>query len=111
MGKMYKTMQGKTVDMEKLMSQNELMPAVGNAKVNARGDELGKGGKIVRKREDIISEYYESNPNAIPDEVKPVRTKSQNVAATPPKVQQAQPSVSTESAASIESKIQKGISK
>ncbi len=62
MGKMYKTMQGKQVDMEKLMSQNELMPAIGNVKVNARGDELGRGGKIVRKREEVLAEYYENNP-------------------------------------------------
>lgn len=62
MGRTYKTMQGKEVDMEKLMRQNELMPAIGNVRVNARGDELGQGGKIVRRKEDIVSEYYESNP-------------------------------------------------
>ena len=57
-------MQGKEVDMEKLIRQHELMPAVGNVRVNARGDELGPGGQIVRKREDIVAEYYESNPKA-----------------------------------------------
>ena len=57
-------MQGKEVDMEKLVRQHELMPAVGNVRVNARGDELGPGGQIVRKREDIVAEYYESNPKA-----------------------------------------------
>lgn len=60
----YRTMQGKEIDLEKLMRQNELSPAVGNMNVNARGDELGPGGKIVRKREDIVAEYYENNPNA-----------------------------------------------
>lgn len=60
----YRTMQGKEIDMDKLMAQNELMPAIGNMKVNARGDELGPGGRIVRKREDIIAEYYESNPKS-----------------------------------------------
>jgi hypothetical protein len=58
-------MQGREVDMEKLMRQNELMPAVGNMRVNARGDELGPGGKIVKKREDVVAEYYEHNPNAV----------------------------------------------
>jgi hypothetical protein len=67
MGKVYKTMQGREVDMDKLMSQHELMPAVGNVRVNARGDELGQGGKIVKKREDVIAEYYENNPKATPD--------------------------------------------
>ena len=60
----YRTMQGKIVDLEKLMSQNELMPAIGNMKVNARGDELGPGGKIIKKREDVVAAYYEDNPNA-----------------------------------------------
>lgn len=60
----YRTMQGKEIDMDKLVAQNELMPAIGNMKVNARGDELGPGGKIVRKREDIIAAYYESNPKS-----------------------------------------------
>lgn len=68
-------MQGRDVDMEKLMRQHELMPAVGNARVNARGDELGPGGKILRKREDVMAEYYENNPKAKPDVVEPVATK------------------------------------
>ena len=60
----YRTMQGKEIDIEKLANQNELMPAIGNMKVNARGDELGPGGQITRRREDIVAEYYEDNPNA-----------------------------------------------
>jgi hypothetical protein len=68
----YKTMQGKVVDMEKLMRQNELMPAIGNMNVNARGDELGPGGKIIRRREDIVADYYEDNPNAKHMDVAPV---------------------------------------
>lgn len=60
----YKTMQGREIDLDKLMSQNELMPAIGNMKVNARGDELGPGGQIIRKREDVVAAYYEDNPNA-----------------------------------------------
>jgi hypothetical protein len=52
----YRTMQGKEVDLNRLMNQNELTMAVGNVKVNARGDELGAGGKIVRKREELSRE-------------------------------------------------------
>jgi len=74
MGKVYKTMQGREVDMEKLMAQNELMPAIGNVKVNARGDELGPGGAIIRKREQVVAEYYDKNPKAIPDVKQPVKT-------------------------------------
>lgn len=76
MGKVYKTMQGREVDMDKLMSQHELMPAVGNVRVNARGDELGAGGTIIKKREEIMAEYYENNPKATP-ETQPVKTKQQ----------------------------------
>lgn len=68
MGKVYRSFQGKEVDMERLMSQNETMPAVGNVRVNARGDELGPNGQIIRKREDILSEYYDSQPSVIDEE-------------------------------------------
>jgi hypothetical protein len=60
----YRTMQGQIVDMDKLMQKHELTPAVGNAKMNARGDKLGPGGKIVKTREEIVAEYYEANPKA-----------------------------------------------
>ena len=60
--KIYTTMQGKQIDMDLLRKKNELTPAVGNARVNARGDELGPGGKIIRKREDIVKEYYKTQP-------------------------------------------------
>lgn len=50
----YRSMQGKEVDMNKLMNQNELTVAVGNVKVNARGDELGPGGRIIIKQEDVV---------------------------------------------------------
>ena len=65
--KVYKTMQGKSIDMDLLRQKNELTPAVGNAKVNARGDELGPGGKIVRTREQVLKDYYASNPG-VPEE-------------------------------------------
>jgi hypothetical protein len=58
--KVYKSMQGKQLDMDLLRQRNELTPAVGNAKVNARGDELGPGGKIIKKREDVLKDYYTS---------------------------------------------------
>ena len=60
--KLHRSANGKIVDMDLLRQKNELTPAVGNARVNARGDELGPGGKIIRKREDIMKEYYASNP-------------------------------------------------
>jgi hypothetical protein len=65
MSKVHKTMRGREVDMDQLLEKNQLMPAVGNVRMNARGDELGAGGKIVKKREDTINAYYENNPNAV----------------------------------------------
>lgn len=58
MGKQHTSMQGKIVDMEKLSIQHEMTPAVGNMKVNARGDEIGAGGKIVRTREQVLADHY-----------------------------------------------------
>lgn len=69
MGKTYSSMRGKAVDMEKLNLQNELLPAVGNVRVNARGDELGPGGKIVKTREEILADYYKTNPRAMKEEL------------------------------------------
>jgi len=48
----YKTARGAEIDMIKLINQNEMAVAVGNAKVNARGDRIGPDGKIVRRAED-----------------------------------------------------------
>jgi hypothetical protein len=62
----YRSMNGKEVDMNKLININELTPAVGNMRVNARGDELGPGGQIIRKREEIVAAVPE---NAVPDQI------------------------------------------
>lgn len=59
--KQYKSMQGVSIDMDLLRQRNELTPAVGNVRVNARGDELGPGGKIIKKREEVLRDYYEDN--------------------------------------------------
>lgn len=77
--KTYKTMQGKTVDMDLLRQRHELTPAVGNAKVNARGDQLGPGGKIVKKREEIVDEYYNKNNKPVPDEIPVARNQEKDL--------------------------------
>jgi hypothetical protein len=69
MGKLYTTMRGKQLDMEQLNLKNESLPAVGNMKVNARGDQLGAGGKVVRTREQILADYYKNNPRAVKEEI------------------------------------------
>ena len=67
--KQHISMQGKAIDMDLLHQKNELTPAVGNVRVNARGDELGPGGKIIRKREEVMADYYRDHPDAVPDEI------------------------------------------
>ena len=54
----YRSMQGKEVDLDALAARHETMPAVGNVRMNARGDELGPGGTVIRTREDIINDHY-----------------------------------------------------
>lgn len=75
--RVYKSMQGKSIDMDLLRQRNELTPAVGNARVNARGDELGPGGKIIRKREEVMKEYYQKT-GSMPDEI-PVKKSSTSI--------------------------------
>lgn len=70
MGKTHVSMRGKEVDMDKLSLKNELTPAVGNAKVNARGDELGVGGKVLRTREQILQDFYKNNPRSAKENTK-----------------------------------------
>lgn len=61
MGKTYRTALGKIIDMDNLRLANEETIAIGNMKVNARGDELGPGGKIIKTRNQIMDEYYKLN--------------------------------------------------
>jgi len=75
MGKVYSSVRGKEVDMEKLQLRHETEIAVGNAKLNARGDEIGAGGKIVKTREEILQDYYNQNPRAIREEIATRKTK------------------------------------
>jgi len=65
--KMYRTMQGRMVDIEKLRAANESVQAVGNMNVNARGDVLGPGGAIVNTKENVIKKYYEQPKGMVSD--------------------------------------------
>jgi len=65
--RMYKTMQGRMVDIEKLRAANESVQAVGNMNVNARGDVLGAGGQVVTPKEKVIKKYYEQPKGMVSD--------------------------------------------
>ncbi len=58
MSKVYRTARGENVDMTVLLSKNEREPALGNVRVNARGDEIDSSGTIVRTRSQIMQDYY-----------------------------------------------------
>ena len=58
MSNKYKTAHGKSIDIDKLRLTNERTIAVGNMKVNARGDQLGQGGKIVATRNELMNQQY-----------------------------------------------------
>ena len=65
--RMYRTMQGRMVDIEKLRAANESVQAVGNMNVNARGDVLGANGQVVTPKEQIIKKYYEQPKGMVSD--------------------------------------------
>jgi hypothetical protein len=83
--KMYRTMQGRMVDIEKLRAANEGVQAVGNMNVNARGDALGVNGQIVTKKEKIIQKYYEHPKGRVDDTPARGRPATAPAPRTPPK--------------------------
>lgn len=54
----YRSANGKVVDMGALRLKNEKTRAVGNMKVNARGDEINEQGQIIRKKTEQANSQY-----------------------------------------------------
>lgn len=54
----YRSALGKTVDMAALASKNEKTRAVGNMKVNARGDTIDGMGKVIVPVTEKVNERY-----------------------------------------------------
>jgi hypothetical protein len=52
----HRTARGAPVDIDRLRLANEKTIAIGNMKVNARGDQLGPGGKIIKTRAQVLAE-------------------------------------------------------
>lgn len=50
---------GKNIDMVRLAKRNEHKMTLGNSSTNARGDIIGRGGKIIKTREEQLKEYEE----------------------------------------------------
>jgi hypothetical protein len=56
--KNYRSAMGKTIDMASLAARNEHTRAVGNMKVNARGDTIDANGRIIRPVTEKVNEAY-----------------------------------------------------
>ena len=56
--KSYRSAMGKTVDMSALAAKNEEVRAVGNAKLNARGDTIDATGRVVKPVTAKVNEMY-----------------------------------------------------
>ena len=56
--KNYRTAMGKSVDMSALAARNEHTRAVGNMRVNARGDTIDANGRIVKPVTEKVNEAY-----------------------------------------------------
>ena len=78
--RMYRTMQGRMVDIEKLRAANESTQAVGNMNVNARGDVLGAGGQVVTPKAKVMQKYYEQPKAATPKAATPKAAPKKTVA-------------------------------
>jgi hypothetical protein len=77
----YRTAMGKTVDMAALTAKNEKTRAVGNMKVNARGDTIDAHGRILRTATTKVNDSY--NKTVGNRSAQPVRNKPKQT--TPPK--------------------------
>ena len=56
--KVYKTAQGKSLDMGSLILQHENVRAVGNMNVNARGDMLDDKNRVISTRPQQVNQQY-----------------------------------------------------
>jgi hypothetical protein len=60
----YRTAQGKVVDMGRLTLQNEKVRAVGNMKVNARGDMVDDMNRVISTKSEQVNKQYKKQTAA-----------------------------------------------
>jgi hypothetical protein len=65
--KVYRTAQGKIVDLGALLLQNENTRAVGNMRVNARGDVLDSNNRSVASRNQQVNRQYNRQVTNVSD--------------------------------------------
>lgn len=79
--KVYRTAQGKMVDLGALQLRNENVRAVGNMKVNARGDLIDSGNRTIDSRNSQVARQYRRQTTNVTDT--PVRTSQSAVPKVP----------------------------
>ena len=60
----YKSANGKNIDMGALRLQNERVRAVGNMRVNARGDVIDDNNEVIRTRNEQVKKQYQQQAHA-----------------------------------------------
>lgn len=65
MSKKVTSMKGKQIDFNAIREAHGATIALGNARMNARGDIIGRGGAVVKTKETVVRDYYENNPKAV----------------------------------------------
>jgi hypothetical protein len=81
--KIYRSAQGKVVDLGALVLQNENTRAVGNMKVNARGDRIDENGKIIATRGEQVNKSINRTTSNVKSSQPPAPARQTIVADTP----------------------------
>lgn len=81
--KVYRTNKGKLIDMEAMRVANERTVAAGNMGVNAKGDELGKGGEVVRTVRERVRPATAQRKQTARTSIKPPLKKKDTAVNTP----------------------------
>jgi hypothetical protein len=77
--KVFRTAQGKTVDLGTIMLQNEHVRAVGNMNVNARGDKLDHNNHVIESKPRQIQRQNSRTTNVSADPVQTSATKANKI--------------------------------
>jgi len=82
--KIYKSSQGKSVDLGIIMLQNEKVRAVGNMNVNARGDKLDSNNTVIETKPRQVQRQNARTTNVTTASVQASATKAKKARRTQP---------------------------
>jgi len=78
------TYRGVTIDMEALTRENAKTVAIGNMKVNAKGDQLGRNGEVTKTADQIAREKHRVQSAVVHTGLKGKQPQVENVSIDPP---------------------------